>query len=318
MDASFVWPHKDLLDVTQLSREEIEYLLEKAASLHEMHSRPIKKMPVMTGKNVVLFFSENSTRTRTSFDVASKRLSADTFSLTASGSSMEKGESLKDTTLTLQAMSPDIIVVRHPSSGAAQFLADRLHCSIVNAGDGWHAHPTQALLDAFTLRSLWGTDFAGKTLLIIGDAAHSRVFRSDVHLFTKLGVHVRLCSPRSLLPAGIDNWPVEVFTDLKDAVRDVDAIVSLRLQQERMKAGLLPDLREYASRYCLTLDHLKLAKPSAMAMHPGPILRGLDVSAELADSCKSFIFNQVASGVSIRMAVLSTLAARIDALRKGE
>ena len=312
---TFHWPHKDLLDVDQLTQEELFHLLDTAANLHEINSRPVKKVPILKGKSVVLFFAEPSTRTKTSFDMAGKRLSADTFGLAKSGSSLQKGESMKDTALTLQAMNPDVIVIRHSSSGAAQFLAERLHCGVVNAGDGWHAHPTQALLDAFSLRQVWGHDrnaFKDKNLLILGDCAHSRVCRSNVLLLTKLGVNVSLCAPRTLLPAGVDNWPVTVYTDSKKAVRDMDAVMCLRLQLERQQAGLLPDLREYSKRFCLTTAHMELAKPGAHIMHPGPILRGLDVSDALADSAQSLILDQVSAGVSVRMAVLYLLATRPD------
>lgn len=312
-ETHFHWPHKDLLDVDQLSRRELFHLLDTAASLHEVNKRPVKKVPVLKGKSVILFFAENSTRTKTSFDMAGKRLSADTFGLSKSGSSLQKGESLRDTALTLQAMRPDVIVIRHSSSGAAQFLAERLECSIVNAGDGWHAHPTQALLDCYALREHWGDDFAGKTLLIVGDCAHSRVCRSNVLLLRLLGVNVRLCAPRTLLPAGVHNWPVEVYTNLDKALEGVDAVMCLRLQLERQAAGLLPDLREYSSRYCLTPRHMKLTKPGAKIMHPGPIMRGLDVSSALADCPESLILEQVASGVAVRMAVLFLLATRSDA-----
>lgn len=311
-ETHFHWQHKDLLDVDQLTREEVFYLLNTAATLHEINGRSVKKVPTLKGKSVILFFAEPSTRTKTSFDMAGKRLSADTFGLATSGSSLQKGESLKDTALTLQAMNPDIIVIRHSSSGAAQFLADRLHCSVVNAGDGWHAHPTQALLDAFSLRQVWGDAFAGKTLLILGDTAHSRVCRSNVHLLHKMGVNVRLCAPRTLLPAGVQDWPVEVYTDLSRAARDVDAVMCLRLQLERQQAGLLPDLREYATRYCLAPRHMDLARPDAYVLHPGPFLRGLDLSSELADSPRSLILNQVAAGVAVRMAVLFLLSTRPD------
>ena len=294
---TFHWPHKDLLDVDQLTQEELFHLLDTAANLHEINSRPVKKVPILKGKSVVLFFAEPSTRTKTSFDMAGKRLSADTFGLAKSGSSLQKGESMKDTALTLQAMNPDVIVIRHSSSGAAQFLAERLHCGVVNAGDGWHAHPTQALLDAFSLRQVWGHDrnaFKGKNLLILGDCAHSRVCRSNVLLLTKLGVNVT------------------VHTDSKKAVRDMDAVMCLRLQLERQQAGLLPDLREYSKRFCLTTAHMELARPGAHIMHPGPILRGLDVSDALADSSQSLILDQVSAGVSVRMAVLYLLATRPD------
>ncbi len=240
---TFHWPHKDLLDVDQLTQEELFHLLDTAANLHEINSRPVKKVPILKGKSVVLFFAEPSTRTKTSFDMAGKRLSADTFGLAKSGSSLQKGESMKDTALTLQAMNPDVIVIRHSSSGAAQFLAERLHCGVVNAGDGWHAHPTQALLDAFSLRQVWGHDrnaFKGKNLLILGDCAHSRVCRSNVLLLTKLGVNVSLCAPRTLLPAGVDNWPVTVYTDSKKAVRDMDAVMCLRSSSNASRRACSP------------------------------------------------------------------------------
>ena len=200
----FRWPHKDLLDVDQLTEPEVMHLLDTAEQFHEINFRPVKKVPTLKGKSVIMFFSEPSTRTKMSFDMAGKRLSADTFALGKSGSSLQKGESLKDTALTLQAMNPDIIVIRDSSSGAAQFLAERLPCSIINAGDGRHAHPTQAILDSFTLRAHWKNQFAGKELLILGDVAHSRVARSNVLMLNKLGVKVRLCAPRTLLPRGVD------------------------------------------------------------------------------------------------------------------
>lgn len=312
MENRYVWRHKDLLDVTQLSVEDVEYLLGTAQQFYEINMRPVKKVPTLKGKSVVLLFVEASTRTKTSFDMAGKRLSADTFALAKSGSSMQKGETLKDTALTLQAMNPDVIVIRHSSSGAAQFLAQRLDCAVVNAGDGWHAHPTQALLDAFTLRRRWENRFKGKTLLILGDIAHSRVARSNVHLLTKLGVHVRLCSPRTLLPIGVEDWPVEVYTDLNKAVRNVDAVMCLRLQLERQQAGLLPDLAEYSSCYCLTDRHMKSAAAGALILHPGPLNRGLEIASDIADSPESVVLEQVNSGVAVRMAVLFLHATRND------
>ncbi|MGE9984259.1 aspartate carbamoyltransferase catalytic subunit [Desulfovibrio sp. SGI.169] len=311
-DNRYHWQHKDLLDVTQLSGEDVRHLLDLAASFQEINRRPVKKVPTLKGKTVVLFFVENSTRTKTSFDVAGKRLSADTYSLAKSGSSLNKGESLKDTALTLQAMGPDVIVIRHSSSGAAAFLADLLPCGVVNGGDGWHAHPTQALLDCFSLRQTWGDSFAGRSLLILGDIAHSRVARSNVHLLHLLGVKVRLCAPRTLLPAGVENWPVEVFSDLGRAVRDVDAVMCLRLQLERQQAGLLPDLAEYSRRFCLGASHLALARPGARVLHPGPMNRGLEISDEIADAPASLVLDQVAAGVATRMAVLYLLATRND------
>ena len=309
-DNRYQWKHKDLLDIAQLSRDDVRHILDVAASFEEINRRPVKKVPTLKGKTVILFFAENSTRTKTSFDVAGKRLSADTYSLAKSGSSISKGESLKDTALTLQAMRPDVIVIRHSSSGAAQFLADLLPCGIVNGGDGWHAHPTQALLDSFTLRKDWGSDFTGRTVTILGDIAHSRVARSNVHLLTMLGARVRLCAPRTLLPAGVHNWPVEVFTDLDTAVKDADAVMCLRLQLERQQAGLLPDLTEYSRRFCLTPRRLAQARPGAPVLHPGPMNRGLEISDAVADGPQSRVLDQVSSGVATRMAVLYLLATR--------
>lgn len=312
MDKRNIWPHKDLLDVDQLSREQLFHLLDTAAQFHDINRRPVKKVPTLKGKSIILFFAEPSTRTKTSFDVAGKRLSADTFGLAKSGSSLQKGESLKDTVWTLQAMAPDVIVMRHAASGAAKFIAERLNCAVVNAGDGWHAHPTQALLDCYTLRQDWGNRFEGRTLCILGDVAHSRVARSNVHLLHSLGVKVRLCAPRTLLPAGVHNWPAEIFTDMKAAVEGVDAVMCLRLQLERQQAGLLPDLREYSGRYCLGLEHMALAQENARVLHPGPMNRGLEISSDLADSLHSSVLDQVEAGVATRMAVLFLLATRTD------
>jgi aspartate carbamoyltransferase catalytic subunit len=297
------WPHKDLLDVSQLSNNQIRHVFELAARFAEINSRPVKKVPILKGKSVILFFAEPSTRTRTSFDMAGKRLSADTFSLSAATSSLTKGESLKDTALTLQAMQPDLIVIRHGLSGAAQFLAERLSCSILNAGDGWHAHPTQALLDGFTLSRHWN-GFRGKKILILGDIAHSRVARSDIKLFTMLGAAVHVCAPRTLLPRGIEQWPVQIFSDLNRACEEVDAIICLRLQLERQEAGLLPDVREYARTFGLGRRHMERANPGAKVMHPGPMNRGVEIDSSLADCPDSLILDQVSSGVAVRMALL--------------
>lgn len=312
VEHEYHWPHKDLLDVSQLSRQDVFHLLDLALSFQEINQRPVKKVPTLKGKSVVLFFAEDSTRTKTSFDMAGKRLSADTFALGKSGSSLAKGESLKDTGLTLQAMNPDVIVIRHSSSGAAQFLAERLSCGIVNGGDGWHAHPTQALLDCFSLRQAWGDQFAGRTLLILGDIAHSRVARSNVLLLSSLGVRVRLCAPRTLLPAGVNSWPAEAYGDLAAAIRGVDAVMCLRLQLERQQAGLLPSLAEYAKRFCLNAKAMELAKSGAKILHPGPMNRGVEIAAALADGPDSLVLEQVAAGVATRMAILYLLATRKD------
>lgn len=306
------WRHKDLLDVSQLSQSEVMAIFETAARFQEINERPVKKVPTLRGRSVVLFFAEPSTRTKTSFDVAGKRLSADTFSLAKSSSSLQKGETLKDTALTLQAMAPDAIVIRHWCSGAARFLADRLDCAVINAGDGRHAHPTQALLDGFTLHQEWG-DVAGRTVLILGDIAHSRVARSNVHLFNKLGAKVRLCGPRTLLPPAVKSWPATVYSDLDEAVKGVDVVMCLRLQLERQHDGLLPDLREYARTYGLSARHLEMAAPDVRIMHPGPLNRGVEISSDVADCAQSLILDQVASGVATRMAVLF-----LHMTRKGE
>ena len=306
------WRHKDLLDISQLSRDEVVHVFETAQYFREINERPVKKVPTLKGKSVILFFAEPSTRTKTSFDVAGKRLSADTFSLSKNMSSLQKGETLKDTALTLQAMAPDAIVLRHSVSGAAKFLAERLNCGVLNAGDGRHAHPTQALLDGFTLWERWD-DFTGKTVLILGDIAHSRVARSNLIMLNMLGAKVRFCAPRTLLPPAVRSWPVEVYTDLNEAVRGVDAIMCLRLQLERQQDGLLPDLREYSRLYCLSPHHLEHASKDVRILHPGPMNRGMEISSVLADSPGSLVLNQVASGVAVRMAMLFLILTRKEA-----
>lgn len=311
-DNRYLWKHKDLLDVSQLSKEDATHLLDLAVSFQEINNRSVKKVPTLKGKTVMLFFSEDSTRTKTSFDVAAKRLSADTFALSKAGSSINKGETLKDTGLTLMAMHPDVIVIRHSSSGAAEYLANMLPCSIVNGGDGWHAHPTQALLDSYALRQVWGPDFTGKTLLILGDIEHSRVARSNLYLLRLLGARVRLCSPRTLLPRQSGIWGVDVFTDVDEAVQGVDAIMCLRLQLERQEAGLLPDLSEYSKRYCLTSRRLAMANPNAYVLHPGPMNRGWEIADDVADSGQCLVLDQVSAGVAVRMAVLYLLGTRND------
>ena len=306
-----IWSHRHLLSVSQLSREDIETIFELSTHFTEVNTRAVKKTPTLKGKSVLLFFAEPSTRTKLSFDMAAKRLSADTFSLASSGSSLQKGENLKDTGQTLQAMYPDLIVIRHELSGAASFLAKQLDCSILNAGDGWHAHPTQALLDGFSLSQTWD-NFSGKNLLLLGDIAHSRVARSDLELFSKLGANVRICAPTTLLPKDISDWPVEVYRDLGRACKDVDAVQCLRLQLERQKHGLLPDLREYATNFGLNRDHLKNAHPAVKIMHPGPINRGVEIESELADCEQSLILDQVAAGVAVRMSLLYLFLTRTE------
>lgn len=307
-----VWTHKDLLDVDALSVKEINYLLHSADHFQALNSQAIKKSPLLRGRSIVLFFTENSTRTRISFDVAGKRLSADVFHLGTSGSSLNKGESLKDTALTLQAMNPDILVMRHSSSGAAAFLAERLQCAVVNAGDGWHAHPTQALLDAYTLRCHWQGDFQNKIILIVGDILHSRVARSDIRLFSALGAKLRLYAPKTLMPRHTAHWPVEIFDQAERAFAGADAVICLRLQLERQSSGLLPDLSEYASSFLVDARRMACAAPGAVILHPGPINRGMEISSELADSKRSRILAQVNAGVAVRMAILAALGGAYD------
>lgn len=298
------WPHKDLLSIQQLSVPQIEHIFDLATKFAEINNRPVKKVPTLKGKSVVLFFAEPSTRTKLSFDMAGKRLSADTFALAQSGSSLQKGESLNDTALTLQAMHPDAIVLRHGASGASEYLARHLQCAVINAGDGWHAHPTQALLDGFSLFQAWGEAFAGKNILLLGDIAHSRVARSDIEMLTKLGAKVRVCAPRTLLPPALPTWPVELEQNLHKACQDIDAVICLRLQLERQQAGLLPDLREYAAHFGLRAGHLQYARSGVQLLHPGPVNRGIEIAPELADADNSRILDQVSSGVATRMALL--------------
>ncbi|MFP4083882.1 MAG: aspartate carbamoyltransferase catalytic subunit [Desulfonatronovibrio sp.] len=298
------WIHKDLLDIESLSDNEIKHVFHTSSRFMEINSRSIKKVPILKGRSVVLFFAEPSTRTKTSFDMAAKRLSADSFSLAATGSSLQKGESLKDTVLTLESMKPDALVMRHSLSGAAGFIAKHLNCCVINAGDGWHAHPTQALLDGFTLSRVWNNQFQDKKLLILGDIAHSRVARSDIKLFTRLGCQVTVCAPRTLLPPQVHDWPVTIQKDIYKACEGADAVISLRLQMERQEAGLFPGIREYSARFCLTSRHLETAAAGVKIMHPGPINRGIEIASDLADSSDSLILDQVESGVAVRMALL--------------
>lgn len=298
---------KDLLGMRDLAVEEIRLILDTAESMKEIASRDIKKVPALRGKTIINLFYEPSTRTRTSFEIAAKWLSADVVNIAAAGSSVAKGESLKDTGMTLEAMGPDIVVIRHPSPGAPAFLANLLSASIINAGDGAHEHPTQALLDLFTIRER-KKRLEGLKVAIVGDIAHSRVARSNIHGMKKMGMEVRVVGPRTLLPHGIEELGVEVFTNFDQAIVDVDAIMMLRLQLERQSAGLLPSLREYSRLYGLNVERLKRAKPDVLIMHPGPINRGIEIAPEVADGPYSLILDQVQNGVAIRMALLYLLA----------
>ncbi len=295
--------HKHILGIEQLSREDITFILDTADSLKEINSRDIKKVPTLRGKTIVNLFFEASTRTRTSFEIAGKRLSADTINITASSSSVVKGETLEDTAKNIEAMRPDIIVMRHAASGAPHYLAERVDCSIINAGDGAHEHPSQALLDMLTIRQSKGR-LDGLKVAIIGDITHSRVVRSNLYGLTKMGAQVRLAGPGTMMPPGIERLGAEVYTDMRAAIEGVDVVMMLRIQLERQGKTLLPTLREYAKFYGLNPETLKLAKPDALVMHPGPINRGVELSSYVADGKQSVILDQVENGVAVRMALL--------------
>jgi aspartate carbamoyltransferase catalytic subunit len=302
------WKRKDLLAIRDLDAAEIALLLDTAASLREIGSREIKKVPALRGKTIVNLFYEPSTRTRTSFEIAGKWLSADVINFSASSSSVGKGESLLDTARNIEAMSPDVLVVRHSASGAAELLARALKCSVVNAGDGAHEHPTQALQDLLTIREKKG-HLEGLQVAIVGDIAHSRVARSNIYGMRKLGMTVTVAGPPTLMPPHVQELGVKVSHRLEDAIRDVDVVMMLRLQHERMTARLIPSLREYSRYWGLTLDKLATgARADVLIMHPGPVNRGIELSPEVADGPYSVILNQVQNGVAVRMAVLFLLA----------
>lgn len=297
------FPHKNIIGIKNLTAEELTFILDSAESFKEINRRDIKKVPTLRGKTIINLFFEASTRTRTSFEIAGKRMSADTINISASGSSVVKGETLEDTAKNIEAMNPDIIVMRHNASGACQYLADRLDCSIINAGDGMHEHPSQALLDAYTIREHKGS-IEGLTVAIIGDITHSRVVRSNIYCLTKLGAKVRIAGPGTMLPPGIEKLGCEVFTNVDDAIRDVDVVMMLRIQRERQGAPLIPSVREYCKFFSLTEERLKLAKEDAIVMHPGPINRGVEISSSIADGPQNVILDQVENGVAVRMALL--------------
>ena len=298
---------KDLLGIEDLSSEEIGLILDTAEAMKEIGSRPIKKVPALRGKTVVNLFFEPSTRTRTSFEIAEKRLSADTLNIAIGSSSVVKGETLVDTALTLEAMSPDMIVLRHQSSGACHLLSRICKSAIINAGDGTHEHPTQALLDAFTIRER-KKRLAGLKVAIVGDLLHSRVLRSNLHLLTKMGAEIWVCAPPTLVPQDMRRFGVVVTSVVEDAVRDADVVMLLRIQLERMEGAYFSSLREYATVFGMTEERLRLAKSDVMIMHPGPMNRGVEISSEVADGPYSVILDQVSNGVAVRMAVLYLLA----------
>ena len=300
---------KHLLSIGDVTKSQAINILNTAEELARASDGPMKKLPTLRGRTIVNLFAEDSTRTRISFEAAAKRLSADVINFSAKGSSVSKGESLKDTAQTLQAMGADAVVIRHGSSGAAKRLADSkwIQATVINAGDGTHEHPTQALLDAFTIKQHLrskDSDLSGVKVLIVGDILHSRVARSNVILLTKLGAKVVLVAPPTLLPVGVENWPVDVSYDLDKEIPKCDVVMMLRIQQERMANSFFPSEREYSTLFGIDAERLAMTKQGSILMHPGPMNRGLEISAEAADSPQSVVVEQVANGVSIRMAIL--------------
>ena len=300
------WTRHNLLDLQSVSKEEIEMVLETAKSFKEVSSRDVKKVPTLRGRTVVMLFFEPSTRTRASFELAAKRLSADTISIAAGGSSTSKGESVLDTARNIEAMNVDAIVVRHSSSGVPHILAEHLKASIINAGDGCRAHPTQALLDMFTMKEKLGR-IEGLKVALIGDIMHSRVARSNIWGLTKLGAEVMVCGPATLIPRGIESLGVKVNYDLREVIKTCDVLMPLRLQLERQQEKFLPSIREYARKFGIDKAKLKGARKNVMIMHPGPTNRGIELSAEVADGEYSVILDQVTNGVAVRMALLYLL-----------
>ena len=303
---------KHLLSINDLSKADAISILDTAQELARVSDGPMKKLPTLRGRTIVNLFAEDSTRTRISFEAAAKRLSADVINFSSKGSSISKGESLKDTAQTLQAMGADAVIIRHSASGAAQRLADSKWMSgaVINAGDGTHEHPSQALLDAFTIRkhlSKGANDLTGLRVAIVGDVLHSRVARSNVLLLSKLGAQVVLVAPPTLLPVGIESWPCQISYDLDEVIASVDAIMMLRIQLERMSEMYFPNAREYSRYFGLNSDRIRAMKAEAIVMHPGPMNRGLEITADAADGARSVIVEQVANGVSIRMAILYLL-----------
>jgi aspartate carbamoyltransferase catalytic subunit len=303
---------KHLLSAADLTRDDVDTLFATAAEMHDVQRRSVKKLPALRGRTVINLFFEDSTRTRSSFEIAGKWLSADTINVTAKGSSASKGESLRDTVLTIAAMGVDALVMRHPASGAAQQVSQWVDAAVVNAGDGTHEHPTQALLDAYTLTRRLG-DLEGRRIALVGDLTHSRVFRSNVLLLRTLGAEVTVVAPPTLMPAGVASWAAAdgfaTSYDLDAVLPEVDAVMMLRVQRERMSGGYFPTAREYTVGYGLTRDRLGLLKPDVPICHPGPMNRGLEIAADAADAAQSVVLDQVSAGVAVRMAVLYHLLA---------
>ncbi len=307
--------HKDLLGIEQLSVEDINLILDTAEALREVAARPVKKVPTLRGKTVINLFFEPSTRTRSSFELAEKRLSADILNFSTSTSSVSKGEILLDTARNLESMSPDIIVIRHESAGAPHLLGRECRSSIINAGDGMHEHPTQALLDALTVRTIKG-HLDGLKFAVIGDITHSRVARSNVILFNKMGADVWVCGPPTLIPWDYDRLGARITGHIEEAIKDADVIMMLRVQHERQHEAFFPSTREYYNFYGLTRERMRLAKKSTIVMHPGPMNRGVEIDSDVADASYSVILNQVADGIATRMAVLYLLSGYSGLKRK--
>jgi aspartate carbamoyltransferase catalytic subunit len=297
---------KDMIGLRNITAQEIELILDTAVPMKGIIKRQIKKVPTLRGRTLVTIFYEASTRTRTSFELAAKYLSADTVGITAATSSVSKGESLKDTARNLAAMGADVVVLRHPMAGAAELLASTLSASVINAGDGAHEHPSQALLDLFTAREKKGR-LEGLKVAIIGDILHSRVARSDIWGYTRMGAEVRLAGPSTLIPKGIEKMGARVCGNLEDALEGADVVNVLRIQTERQQQGLFPSLREYSRMFCINRERLRLAAPDALLMHPGPMNRGIEISPDVADGLQSLITEQVTNGVAVRMALLYLL-----------
>jgi len=297
---------KDILGLQDIAPEEIRLILDTAQSNKEILARPVRKVPILRGKSICTLFYENSTRTRTSFELAAKIMSADTTSISTAGSSINKGESLKDTLLTLEAMGTDLFVIRHWAAGAPQMASEIVKSHIINAGDGLHEHPTQGLLDMLTIREHKGR-FDGLRVLIVGDIMHSRVARSNIWGLSKMGAEVRICGPKTLLPAEIEKLPVTVFTDLDAAIDGVDVVNVLRIQLERMSKGFFPSVREYSRFFGINKDRLRRAKSDVLVMHPGPMNRGIEITPDVADGEFAVITEQVTNGVAVRMALLYLL-----------
>jgi aspartate carbamoyltransferase catalytic subunit len=306
-DAPARWPHRHLLGLAALSAEEIRLLLDTSDGFREVSTRSIKKVPALRGRVVVNAFFEDSTRTRNSFTLAAQRLSADVIEFGSGGSSLSKGESLVDTVRTIEAMGVDVLVVRHSAAGAADLVARSVKCSVINAGDGAHEHPTQGLLDAYTIRQRFGradNDFSGLHVLVVGDIAHSRVARSNIHCLTKLGAKVTVCGPATLCPGSFRQFGVDVTHDLDSVIGKVDVVNMLRIQFERMKSAAFPSVREYTQLFGLTPDRMKRARPDLFVMHPGPMNRGVEIDSSIADGPQSGILQQVTNGLAVRMAAL--------------